>query len=60
MKTKIKVFYENEFRDWAFDHLPNVGTLLLLKPINGVSFFRVDSISFTEAVNTIIINLKQN
>lgn len=57
MNQKIKVFYENEFRDWEFTHLPNVGTLLALKPINGVTFFRVESITFTEAVHTIIINL---
>lgn len=60
MNHKIKVFYENEFRDWEFTHLPNVGTLLALKPINGVTFFRVESITFTEAVHTIIINLKKD
>lgn len=57
MNQKIKVFYENEFRDWEFTHLPNEGTLLCLKPINGVSFFRVQSITFTESIHTIIINL---
>ena len=60
MKTKIKVFYGNEFRDWGFDHLPSVGTLLCLKPINGVQFFRVESVSFTESIHTIIINLKKD
>lgn len=60
METKIKVFYDNEFRDWTFKHLPNVGTLLCLKPINGVSFFRVESITFTESIHTIIINLKKD
>ena len=58
MNQNIKVFYQNEFRDWGFTHLPNVDTLLSLKPINGVNLFRVESISFTELVHTIIINLK--
>ena len=58
MKTQIKVFYQNEFRDWAFEHLPNIDTLLMLSPINGISLFRVESITFTELVHTIIINLK--
>ena len=58
MKTQIKVYYQNEFRDWAFDHLPYVDSLLMLNQINGVCLFRVESISFTEMVHTIIINLK--
>ena len=60
MNQIIKVFYENEFRDWGFTHLPNVGTLLCLKPINGVSFFRVESLTFTDSIHTIIINLKKD
>ena len=58
MNQSIKVFYDNEFRDWGFTHLPNVGTLLMLKPINGIHLFRVESITFTEVVHTIVINLK--
>jgi hypothetical protein len=60
MNQQIKVCFENEFRDWEFTHLPNVGTLLFLKPINEVHFFRVESVTFTECIHTIIINLKQN
>ena len=58
MNQSIKVFYDNEFRNWEFTHLPNVGTLLMLKPINGIHLFRVESITFTEVVHTIVINLK--